>query len=453
MYRLAEKNLDKWFQKKKSKPLLIRGARQIGKTYLVRSFCKTEGIDLFEVNCEKIKIRSSPTDVTGIVSEIEIAINKKITNKHLIFFDEIQDAPDLIQSLRYFYEDRPDLKVIASGSLLEFVLKSHDFSMPVGRVEYLYLSPMTFQEFLLANEKKILVDAINKNPEQNIYKYYKELSRLFKDYLFVGGMPEAVQEYIESKSVLAARDVHKSIMKTYIDDFPKYCKGNRLEKLSRLFEAVPKLLGKKIKFSELLPDERSEVTRELIMLLVKARLLHICFHTNGNGTPIRAQKDEKVFKLYFLDVGLLCYLMRADYDDILSGSLIDGIISEEFIGTHLAYTWQDVYGTEEPELYYWLNDKKSASAELDFVIQKGTAIIPIEVKSGQSGKMKSLIYFMLTHKLKRAIRFDLAERDEDRIREVRSDKMTTLNDSFVGKFELINLPLYAVEFLNLVLHK
>ncbi len=308
--------------------------------------------------------------------------------------------------------------------------------MPVGRVEFFNLAPMTFEEYLLAIEETQILESLGipeKWPSLN-----DKAIRHLKNYLFTGGMPEAIKISIESKNSSDVRDVQRSVLQTYFQDFPKYSTRADLPRISTCFNRVPLFIGQKFKFSEFLPEYQSRDIRRVIDLLCDARVILKCLHTNASGIPLQALVDDSVYKLYFLDVGLFNSILGLNVSDLLEldGALLatKGMIAEQFVAQHLA---DFSNGLEKPELFYWLRDKKKSNAEVDFVISSGSEIIPIEVKSGRSKHLKSLDQFMYEGHAKRAIRLHL---DED----FESFKFKTKRKAF----DLLNIPLYAVGKIN-----
>ncbi len=459
MRRIQTQYLKEWYLKNNRKPLMVRGARQVGKSTLVRLFAKELNLDLIEINLEKNKLRSLEFQneklVVSILQEIESKFNKKIHEKTLIFFDEIQQLPELIPALRFFYEERPDLAVVCAGSLLEFVLEEHEFSMPVGRIEFLYLGPMKFSEFLMNGEKEELFNQVQNKFPKITSSHYEQLTEQLKKYFFIGGMPEAIKNYYETHSPKAVRDVHHSIIATYKNDFTKYTKNKELPRIEEVFEALPNNFGKKIKYTEISAALDSRKIKRSLHLLALAHLIQICYHSNSSGIPISSQKDINVFKLYFLDIGLLHYMFGLGWSDINNldnkSLLTQGVSAEQFIAQHLAYR----NGPQEaPELYYWLRDKNAANAEVDFIISKGRSIIPIEIKSGKSGSIKSLIQFMGEKKYLEAYRFDLRDRaafGENFIEDIKI-KIADTENKFT-EFKLINSHLGLIECLDSNIHR
>ena len=453
MKRLAEKNLEDWIRRPRRKPLIIRGARQVGKSTLVRNFAKSQRRELIEVNLERnINLDSifKTNNVQQILAEIEALTGVVVRDETtLLFLDEIQSTPSALPCLRYFYEDRPNLPVIAAGSLLEFVLEKHDFSMPVGRIEYLHLGPMTFKEFLISlHEENLLAYFKEGQGDFNIPEMaHQKLLRRQREFLFVGGMPESVLAFSGSKSLLEARAVHRSVIQTYQDDFAKYSRKTPLPRLHHVFSSLPRRIGEKVKYSQISQEDRNSDIKSAIDLLIKARLFLPAFHSDCSGLPLRAGMDEKVYKLYFLDVGLLNYLNGLDWKTIESldeRTLInEGKLAEQFTAQHLAYAEG---GLEPPSLFYWLREGKTANAEVDFVVSLKDQVVPIEIKAGKSGSLKSLQQFALSKNTRFACRFDLnlpsRQTVEHHLRQREGTKKVV--------FSLLSLPIYLVEEISKV---
>ncbi|MBF0297889.1 MAG: DUF4143 domain-containing protein [Oligoflexia bacterium] len=240
-------------------------------------------------------------------------------------------------------------------------------------------------------------------------------------------------------------DVHRSILQTYRDDFTKYKTRIGINKIGELFEKIPNGLGKKVKYSQFFPEEKSTTVSKLIDLFIKARLILPAYHTNGTKPPISAQKDESTFKLFFLDIGLFNRFHNLSYEDLNSSNskfLTEGFAAEQFVAQHLAYALSD---RDRLQLFYWLKDKKTDMAELDFIISKGKTIIPLEVKSSKTGTLKSLFYFMGINKYKLAVRLDCKERNAKEIEEKVSFSIANQQEKIKCNFKLINIPLYMIE--------
>ena len=381
-------------------------------------------------------------DIKLILRELESIIGANIQQTGaLLFLDEIQATPHALQALRYFYEDRPELPLIAAGSLLEFTLASHGFSMPVGRIEYHHLGPVSFKEFLSATAPELaellssfsLRDSL---PQQ----IHKKLLAKQREFLFIGGMPEAVQVYAESASVSEVVDVQRSIVETYQDDFAKYARQKELALMQRIFRTLPSTIGQKVKYSNLAKEQRAKDVKGILDLLCKAQICHKVIHSHCSGLPLLANSDENTYKLLFIDVGIVNYISGLDLRTINAFTerelVNEGPLAEQFIGQHLL--WMN---DERPQLCYWLREARSANAEVDYVISQGRTIIPIEVKSGKSGSLKSLQQIMLHKQLDFAIRFDLNPPSLQNL----EYKTSSAGGSRPVAFRLLSLPLYMVE--------
>ena len=454
MRRQSEEQLSRWLQKPRRKPLVIRGARQVGKSTLVKQFATFHQLTLAEINLEKhgqLDRIFQTNDLSAIIPELELIARTKLhQEKTLLFLDEIQNAPHALAALRYFYEEMPQLPVITAGSLLEFVLNKHDFSMPVGRVEYLHLGPMTFKEFLLALGEDQLYSYVSDFQLGQAWPQtaHNQLLRRQREYLFIGGMPESVLAFSEQGSILDAREVHRSIIQTYEDDFAKYSREPALSRVHKVFNAIPAIAGKKVKYTNISRDDRSGELKQAIDLLIRARLLLAVRHSHCSGLPIKSGVNDKHYKLFFLDVGLLNYLFGLDWEHITAldtrALVNEGVLAEQFVAQHIAYHHQ---GLEPPELFYWLREGRTANAEVDFVTTTGVTIIPIEVKAGASGSMKSLQQFALEKGSPLSCRFDLNPPGIQHVRHQTRQKKGTIP----ANYQLLSLPLYLVESLPSIL--
>jgi predicted AAA+ superfamily ATPase len=445
--RKAEQCLKNWYDKKRRKPLVLRGPRQVGKSTLVRQFAMHHGLTLNEINLEKHPALDGifkSLDVKRILLEIEGVLSRNVRGeKSLLFLDEVQATPHALAALRYFYEELPELPVMAAGSLLEFTLAKHSFSMPVGRVEYHHVGPVSFSEFIACTEPDLnrwLEAASHFEPVPET-AHRRLLSRL-REYFYVGGMPEAVQEYLDSGSMTDVQEVQRSIVETYQDDFSKYAQQGELARLQRIFTQIPRNIGRKIKYVNLSREERAREIKACIDLLSRALICQKVMATHASGVPLAADSDEDVYKLIFMDVGMVNYICGGRWSDISGEAektlINEGPLAEQFVGQHLAYL-----DAGKPQLHYWLREGKSNNAEVDYVMTLGMHILPVEVKAGASGSLKSLQQFVLEKKSKRALRFDL-NRPSKMMVDFRIRSEDTVKDV---KFELLSLPLYAVESL------
>ncbi len=447
--RDSEDYLKKWYSKKNRKPLVIRGARQVGKSTLVRNFSKNCGYSLLEINLEKhvsMEDVFKRLDVTEILNEISLITGKPLNAKSgdILFLDEIQATPSAMPALRYLYEEKPELHVIAAGSLLEFTLNDHNYSMPVGRIEYLYLGPISFFDYVSAGDSSHLVSYIRKHNLEDDFSQeaHQQLCTLLREYLIIGGMPEAVAVYLDAEDMTQALQVHHSILDTYRNDFNKYAAGAALQRIQRIYSYVPAAAGEKFKYSNVNPDWQAREIRSAVELLDQAGVIFKVHCTSGAGVPLDANADNKVFKTYFLDVGLMntaSGMKTLSRDEFLSVRFInEGKMAEQFIAQHLRFE-KEMY--IRPQVHYWLREKRKKNAEIDFLIQSGRFPIPVEVKAGKSGTLKSLHLFCEIYNLHDAVRFDLNKPSALNC----SHKISTGDKTAKVTFKLVNLPLYMVE--------
>ena len=444
--RSAEDYLLNWYQRDTRKPLVLRGARQVGKSTLVRRFAENNKLVLNEINLERhlyLDDVFKSLEIETILKEIEAITGKNVqASESLLFLDEIQATPHALQALRYFYEEKPSLPVISAGSLLEFTLSDHQFSMPVGRIEYYHLGPMTFKEFLTAVEPALVVYISNFRPDKKIPEAaHRKLIKRQREYLFVGGMPEAVNVYSKEGSLPDVTNVHRSIADTYQDDFSKYARHSDLVLMQNVFRRIPRMLGQKVKYSNISREEKSGNVKKVIDLLTKARICHQVFHSHCSGIPLFGDINENTYKLLFMDVGMAAYLCGLDWIAFQSTDnqaiVNEGGLAEQFIGQHL------LNPLESPQLTYWLRESRSANAEVDYVMSRGNRIVPIEVKSGTSGSLKSLQQFILRKPASFSVRFDLNLPSIQRIEHA----ARTSTGSRLVSYTLLSLPLYLAEEL------
>ena len=460
MERFAEKRLTKWLNSRYRKPLVIRGARQVGKSTLVRQFAKDKSLTLHEVNLERHLTLADvfeTQDTARILRELEFICGKgPISGKEgLLFLDEIQAVPIAIQTLRYFYEDYPELPVITAGSLLEFTMSKHSFSMPVGRVEYLFLGPMTFEETLTAMKKNSLLDLLRNYQIFDIFPQsaHDQLLELQRIWLLVGGMPEAIQRFIDTNDLGEVFDVHASIIETYKDDFAKYATQVELLRLHKVFNYVAMAAGEKFKYVQVDPNEQPRDMRKAVDLLEKAQIIIKAYHTDASGLPLGATINKRIFKPFFGDCGLMnstCGIRWISLNDLKKKEFINkGKTAEQFIAQHLAFLGRS---NMSPVLTYWLREGRSRNAEVDFVTQLGQTVVPIEVKAGKSGSLKSLQQFICQKESSLAVRFDLNTPSCQHV----AHSLSQRGETVTVDFDLLSLPLYMVEelpriFANLVI--
>ncbi|MCK5277263.1 MAG: ATP-binding protein [Cyclobacteriaceae bacterium] len=385
------KRLVEWQNKANRKPLLIRGARQVGKTYSIVEFGKTHfkgnvHILNFEKNPDIHSIFNQNLDSVRILSELELILNKHIKSGiDLLFFDEIQECPKAIMALRYFYEQIPSLHVIAAGSLLEFAIE--DISFPVGRLQMLYMQPMTFEEFLIANNKELLAEKI-KQPNIRLSASVLEIvnDELYT-YFIIGGMPECVKIYVETGSLLDPINIQTDLIATFRQDFSKYAGHSDKRCLNSVLSSVASRIGEQIKYSQLAENYSNPTIKKAFELLETARLFTKVRAVSPGGIPLGANASDKKFKVVFLDIGMLSNLSGFYSDKTVSKQKLiasfRGKMAEQFVG-------QELRASVHEDLYYWSRDVPGSSAETDYFIEKEGEIIPIEVKSGRSGSLKSL---------------------------------------------------------------
>jgi predicted AAA+ superfamily ATPase len=438
-----------WKDRPNRKPLILRGARQVGKTELIRIFAREAFADYLEINFDETPDKKSlfqGDDLSEIIRFLEIDSGKKINpGKTLLFLDEIQSAPAIITKLRYFYEKLPSLHIVCAGSLLEFALSDYNHSIPVGRVEYLYLGPMSFKEFLSATGNPELCDFLNQYriPDKIPESIHKSLSKHLREFYLTGGMPGVIKQYIASgKDLGIAAMEHASITQTYFEDFGKYRKKADTLLLQRIFRNIPGRIGETVKYTRLDPDTKSLQVKESLELLEKAGLIYRIHHSDGNGVPLRAEQNERYFKLLFLDIGLIHSLLGLKLTDLTWEqdfvTINRGSAAEQFIGQHLFHR-KEIY--QKPELFYWNRMSKGSSSELDFLIENGPVIIPIEVKAGKTGRLKSLHVFLLEKNSPLGVRFNSEPPS-------RMITQTSIAGREQKSFTLLSLPLYLVEDLG-----
>ena len=442
--------LENWLVTPYRKPLILRGARQVGKSTLVRLFAERCRRPLAEVNLERHTdlasafARNDPAWLLNVLDALP-GIGP-IGSDGLLFLDEIQSVPEAIPALRYFREDMSDLPVVAAGSLLDFALADHRLSMPVGRVAYLHMGPMTFTEFLKAVDGGKLASLIAAfELERGLDPaIHNRLMELLRTYFFTGGMPEAVQAFAQSRRLRDVGEVHNSVIDTYREDFPKYVGSRSLPRIVNVFNAAARNVGRKVRYIHFSREEKAAATRADIELLCMARVLSKVVHSHCNGLPLQADGDPRVYKLLFMDVGLMnavCGLGWAAIEGMNETRLVnEGAIAEQFIGQHL----QDLLArSPNRELTYWLREGRATNAEVDYVIALGGRIVPVEVKAGASGGLKSLHQFVAEKGVPLAIRFDAAPPS---IQTVRTSVPQEGTQTEVA-YRLISLPLYLVERL------
>lgn len=399
MKRLIDWHLTAWKNDPRRKPLILRGARQVGKTHAVRTLAQQFDTMVeinFELTPEAKTIFEKDLQPERIIWELNLLSKTPITvGKTLLFLDEIQAAPQAILALRYFYEKIPELHVIAAGSLLEFAIEK--VGMPVGRVSTLYVYPLSWIEFLAATDNAAFIEPIlNQQVLSEIFQ--NQLLDLLGLYLAVGGMPEAVSAWIGTKDPRASYEVQKELVETYRADFPKYAKKHQLKYLDILFNQIPHLIGNQFKYTSIHGEYKKRELAPCIDLLRRANVVHQITHSAGNGIPLGAELNLERFKTIFLDVGLSqallgldlsAWFLNPDKDLVNRGKIIEAFIGQELL----------CYASPKgkTELYFWKREAKGSIAEVDYLYDYQGKVLPIEVKSGHGTTLRSMHQFLLDH--------------------------------------------------------
>jgi len=427
VYRTAFEQLYKWKENKNRKPLIIEGARQVGKTWLTKEFGKIAYKDTvyinFDSNSKMADLFSSDLNIERLIMGLEIYIGRKINpDNSLLIFDEIQEVPRALSSLKYFYEDAPQYNIVCAGSLLGIALHGGT-SFPVGKVDFLNLYPLSYREFLMALVGKSYVELLDNGDYDMIKAFKQTYIDALKQYCFVGGMPEAVQSFVLNKDFKEVRDIQKRILLAYEQDFSKHAPIEIVPKIRMLWNSIPSQLAKENKkfiYGLVREGGRAKEYEAAIMWLCDCGLVYKVSRINTAGIPLKAYEDLKAFKLFVVDVGLLgC--MTGLHQSVL---LDENTLFVEFKGALTEqYVCQQLSALDELDIYYYTNDR--GSCEVDFVIDTGEKIIPVEVKAQTNLKAKSLKTY--------CERFspDLAVR-------------TSMSD-YKAEEWLVNLPLYAIE--------
>lgn len=401
--------LVKWKDSPGRKPLLLRGARQVGKSWLVEEFGRKHFARTLTVNLElhaDYRASFASLNPPDIIRSLELLTGQTIDKDTLLFLDEIQECPDAIRSLRYFHERLPDQPVVGAGSLLEFALNAADFRMPVGRLSFLYLYPLSFQEFLRASNNEKLADFLTELPDsapeltrtgQDLIPtaIHQRLLELLRRYILVGGMPGIAAGYLaEDDHIAGVKRAQSELLQTFRHDFGKYASRAMHKHLTTVFDVAPRLIGNRIKYATVDPDSRSREIKEAIGLLASAEVIRPVVKTSASGIPLEAQSNPRRFKLLFLDVGLAASGAGIEQEFVLQDDLMlinAGALAEQFVGQELLLSQP---GWQPGRLHYWDREARSSSAEVDYVITVDTDIIPVEVKSGKTGRLRSLRRFI-----------------------------------------------------------
>lgn len=427
MYRVAIEKLYKWKESKRRKPLIIEGARQVGKTWLMKEFGRKAYADTvyinFDSNSRMAELFSSDLNTDRLIMGIEIYAGKKIdSNNTLLIFDEVQEVPRALSSLKYFYENAPQYHIVCAGSLLGIALHGGT-SFPVGKVDFLSLYPLSFKEFLIATTGERFAELLDKQDYPMITSFRQTYIDALKQYYFVGGMPEAVQSFTEEKDFNEVRKIQKRILDAYEQDFSKHAPIEIVPKIRMIWNSIPSQLAKENKkfiYGLVREGGRAKEYETAIMWLCDCGLVHRVSRVNAAGIPLKAYEDLKAFKLFIVDVGLLgCMtglrqLTLLDVNDLFTE--FKGALTEQ-------YVCQQLKTINDLNVYYYTNDRDSC--EVDFIIDNGEQIVPVEVKAEVNLKAKSLKTYREKFNPEISVRTSMADYKKEN--------------------GLVNLPLYAVE--------
>ena len=427
MYRIAIEKLYKWKNSKRRKPLIIEGARQVGKTWLMKEFGKQAYADTvyinFDSNSRMADLFSADLDTDRLIMGLELYAGRKINpDNTLLVFDEVQEVPRALASLKYFYENAPQYHIVCAGSLLGIALHQGT-SFPVGKVDFLKLYPLSFSEFLMATGNERFAELLKKQDYEMITSFKQTYIDALKHYYFVGGMPEAVQSFAESKDFNEVRAIQKRILAAYEQDFSKHAPNEIVPKIRMLWNSIPSQLArenKKFIYGLVREGGRAREYETAIMWLSDCGLVHKVSRVNAAGIPLKAYEDLKAFKLFIVDVGLLGCMTGLRQRTLLDGDDLfvefKGALTEQ-------YVCQQLKTVEDLGIYYYTNDR--GSCEIDFVVDNGEQIVPIEVKAETNLRAKSLKTYRERFEPELSVRTSMADyKKED---------------------WLLNLPLYAIE--------
>ena len=427
MYRIAIEKLYKWKNSKRRKPLIIEGARQVGKTWLMKEFGKQAYADTvyinFDSNSRMADLFSADLDTDRLIMGLELYAGRKINPENtLLIFDEVQEVPRAVASLKYFYENAPQYHIVCAGSLLGIALHQGT-SFPVGKVDFLKLYPLSFSEFLMATGNERFAELLKNQDYEMITSFKQTYIDALKHYYFVGGMPEAVQSFAESKDFNEVRAIQKRILAAYEQDFSKHAPNEIVPKIRMLWNSIPSQLArenKKFIYGLVREGGRAREYETAIMWLSDCGLVHKVSRVNAAGIPLKAYEDLKAFKLFIVDVGLLGCMTGLRQRTLLDGDDLfvefKGALTEQ-------YVCQQLKTIEDLGIYYYTNDR--GSCEIDFVVDTGEQIVPIEVKAETNLRAKSLKTYRERFEPELSVRTSMADyKKED---------------------WLLNLPLYAIE--------
>lgn len=430
MYRIAIEKLLKWKQNKRRKPLIIEGARQVGKTWLMKEFGRQAYADTvyinFDSNSRMAELFASDLDTDRLIMGLELYAGRKIDpNNALLIFDEVQEVPRALASLKYFYENAPQYHIVCAGSLLGIALHQGT-SFPVGKVDFLKLYPLSFKEFLMATDKERFAELLDKQDFDMVTRFKQTYIDALKYYYFVGGMPEAVQSFAENKDFNEVREIQKRILAAYEQDFSKHAPNEIVPRLRMLWNSIPSQLAKENKkfiYGLVREGARAKEYETAIMWLSDCGLVHKVSRVNAARIPLRAYEDLKAFKLFVVDVGLLGCMVGLRQRTLLDGNDLfvefKGALTEQ-------YVCQQLKTIEGLDVYYYTNDR--GSCEVDFVVDTGEQIVPIEVKAEVNLRAKSLKTYQEKFSPEISVR-------------------TSMSD-YKKEEWLVNLPLYAIDQID-----
>ena len=445
--------LIEWKRRVNRKPMLVRGARQVGKTFAINEFGTHHFTSFVSINLEEspeYKSVFKTNNPKSILRELSVLKNRDIIpGQTLLFIDEIQSCPEAIVCLRYFYEQMPELHVIAAGSLLDHTLNEIQLSMPVGRVEFCYMYPMSFNEFLCALSEDKLLDYISTFTFGQSFSeaIHLKLLELIRYYIFIGGMPEAVKTFVESKKLLDIERIQSGILTSLKYDFAKYGSKSQQRHLISVLNYVAQNTGKKIKYVNIDKEVRSANLKEAFYKLEMSRVVSLVKHTASAGVPLTTHLNPDIFKAFFLDIGLANHLCKMQLIDPLNTLTInEGAMAEQFAYQELL-TLSTPF--DEPQLYYWVRAEKNANAEIDFIFQHNNLTYPVEVKAGKTGTLKSMHVYLLEKKLKTGIRLNT---DMPSVGMFTTKVRSGTNHAEIN-YQLLSLPLYMCSQLPRLLSR
>ncbi|MBM4061799.1 MAG: ATP-binding protein [Planctomycetes bacterium] len=444
MQRLVEQALQDWAAHPARLPLVLRGARQTGKSWLVAHFPGKDPADVATIDFERdpsLAACFASNDPAATLAVLEARLRRTIVpGRTLLFLDEIQAAPEVIGKLRWFAEELPALHVVAAGSLLDLALGDTARSAPVGRLTFGHLEPMTFAEFLLAAGEHRLLAAVDGASVAAPLPapLHARAIELLREYPFVGGMPAAVARWVAGRSFVQVAALHRDLLQTMRDDFAKYRRGVDARRVAQVFDALGRLVGRKFQPVQVDRGAKSQALQQAFRMLCEARVATAVARTAANGIPLGAEVDARYQKVCLLDVGLLATASGLDPSAVLAAPGLrlvhEGALAEQLVGQELRAVRP--FG-EPPALFTWVREAKGANAEVDYVLQVGSRVVPVEVKAGAPGRLRSLHVMVVEKGLDVAVRVGP---EPLQLREV----STALPRGPQRRFRLLSVPFYLV---------